>query len=54
MGLGASSCSWAVYFRSIYSQNRTSELREGLRPEEQMKSIAAEAQGYRAGPQVAT
>ena len=47
MGFEASSGS---HFRSIYNQNQTFELHEG--PEERMKNIAAEVQGYRAGPQV--
>ena len=52
MGLEASNGTWTAYFRSIYSQNQTFELHEGLRPEEWMKNIVAEVQGYRAGPQV--
>jgi|HubBroStandDraft_3_1064219.scaffolds.fasta_scaffold1348407_1 hypothetical protein len=51
MGLEASIGTWAVYFRSIYSQNQTKELHEGLRPGERTKNIAAEVR-YRAGPQV--
>jgi hypothetical protein len=53
MGLEASSGTWTAYFRdNIYNQNQTIELHEGLRPEELVKNIAAEVQGYRAGPQV--
>jgi hypothetical protein len=51
---GASNWTQAVHSHSIYSQDQTTELHEGLHPETRMKSIVAGVRGYKAGPQAVT